>query len=90
MISQLCALERRSARGGRDTITHPPNGWDDVCNAVAGLAAINTLYPAYDHEYRGYGDNNSNADREAQVARYQRQRMANYIYQISGGQIWPD
>ena len=26
LIAQLCALERRTARGGRDSIDHPPNG----------------------------------------------------------------
>lgn len=34
--AQLCALERRTGRGGRDTIDHPPGGHDDIANAVAG------------------------------------------------------
>ena len=34
---QLCDLERRTARGGRDSIDHPPGGHDDVANAVAGV-----------------------------------------------------
>jgi hypothetical protein len=33
---QFAALERRTSRGGRDAIDHPPNGHDDVANAVAG------------------------------------------------------
>jgi hypothetical protein len=37
LASQLCALERRTARGGRDTIDHPPGMHDDVANAVAGV-----------------------------------------------------
>ena len=53
LISQLCGLERRTARGGRDTIDHPPGGHDDIANCVAGLASINTQYPAYDHSYAG-------------------------------------
>jgi hypothetical protein len=36
LISQLCALERRTWRGGRDSIDHPPNQHDDVVNCVAG------------------------------------------------------
>jgi hypothetical protein len=36
IISQLCALERRTARGGKDSIDHPPGQHDDVVNAVAG------------------------------------------------------
>ena len=34
--AQLCSLERRTARGGRDSIDHPPGGHDDVANSVAG------------------------------------------------------
>ena len=33
---QLCGLERRHARGGKDSIDHGPGGHDDVANAVAG------------------------------------------------------
>jgi hypothetical protein len=36
MISQFASLERRTARGGRDTVDHPPNAHDDVANACAG------------------------------------------------------
>jgi hypothetical protein len=39
LISQLCGLERRTARGGKDSIDHSPNGHDDIINAVAGAAA---------------------------------------------------
>ena len=37
-IAQLCSLERRTARSGRDSIDHPPGGHDDLINAVAGVA----------------------------------------------------
>jgi len=36
LIAQLCNLERRTARGGRDSIDHPPGAHDDVANACAG------------------------------------------------------
>jgi len=36
MISQLCNLERRTARSGRDSIDHPPRGHDDMINAACG------------------------------------------------------
>jgi hypothetical protein len=36
LISQLCGLERRTWRGGRDSIDHAPNQHDDVVNCVAG------------------------------------------------------
>lgn len=34
--AQLAGLERRVARGGKDSIDHAPGGRDDVANAVAG------------------------------------------------------
>jgi hypothetical protein len=40
VVNQLCALERRTARGGRDSIDHPPGGRDDLCNAVAGVVVM--------------------------------------------------
>jgi hypothetical protein len=33
---QLVMLERRTSRGGRDSIDHTPGAHDDVANAVAG------------------------------------------------------
>lgn len=36
LMNQLCSLERRTARSGKDSIDHAPNGHDDVANAVAG------------------------------------------------------
>lgn len=37
--SQLCNLERRTSRGSRDSIDHPPGEHDDVANAVCGVIA---------------------------------------------------
>jgi hypothetical protein len=44
LINQLCQLERRTARGGRDSIDHPPGPsyHDDLANCVAGLCSIGT------------------------------------------------
>ncbi len=43
--AQLCGLERRTARGGRDSIDHAPGAHDDLANSVAGalLAAAGQL-----------------------------------------------
>jgi hypothetical protein len=41
LMAQLVGLERRTARGGRDSIDHAPGAHDDVANAVAGV--INVL-----------------------------------------------
>lgn len=40
LLTQIMSLERSTSRGGRDTIDHPPNGNDDVANAVAGLVGM--------------------------------------------------
>lgn len=39
---QLSGLERRTSRGGKDSIDHAPGGHDDVANAVAGAIALTT------------------------------------------------
>ncbi|MBG0797853.1 hypothetical protein IYX23_09235 [Methylocystis sp. L43] len=36
LIAQLCGLERRTARSGRDSVDHGQGGHDDVANACAG------------------------------------------------------
>jgi hypothetical protein len=36
LAAQLCGLERRTSRGGRDSIDHAPGSHDDVANAAAG------------------------------------------------------
>jgi hypothetical protein len=33
-------LERRTSRGGKDSIDHPPGAHDDVANAMAGAMVI--------------------------------------------------
>ena len=48
-IAQLCGLERRTARGGKDSIDHPPGQHDDLANAVAGVVSISIhKYGLYD------------------------------------------
>jgi hypothetical protein len=42
LASQLCSLERRTARGGRDSIDHAPGAHDDLANSVAG-AVVSAL-----------------------------------------------
>ena len=36
-VAQFCALERRTTRGGRESIDHGPNGRDDCANSIAGV-----------------------------------------------------
>ena len=40
LIAQLCGLERRTARGGRDSIDHAPGAHDDIANVVAGVLVM--------------------------------------------------
>jgi hypothetical protein len=40
LASQLCGLERKTTRVGKDSIDHAPGGKDDVCNAVAGAVSF--------------------------------------------------
>ena len=40
LSAQLVNLERRTSRGGRDSIDHSPGGHDDIANAVAGVLVM--------------------------------------------------
>ncbi len=40
LIQQLSTLERRTARGGRDSIDHAPGAHDDIANVVCGVAVL--------------------------------------------------
>jgi hypothetical protein len=40
LLTQFCGLERRTARGGKDSIDHRPGAHDDVANAVAGALLL--------------------------------------------------
>jgi hypothetical protein len=40
LISQLCGLERRTARSGKDSIDHTPGSHDDLVNAALGALLL--------------------------------------------------
>lgn len=40
LLNQLVGLERRVARGGKESIDHAPGGHDDLANAVAGVVDL--------------------------------------------------
>ena len=48
--TQLCGLERRTARSGKDSIDHGPGGHDDVANCVAGIAGLLATDSGYMHD----------------------------------------
>jgi hypothetical protein len=72
--TQLVGLERRTARGGRDSIDHAPGTHDDLANAVAGLAAV-AKRGSYDSSLSWV----SGPDDD-----FQRQRLSQHILQTGG------
>ena len=48
LLSQLTGLERRTARGGRDSVYHPPNAHDDLANAACGALVIALQKPRWE------------------------------------------
>jgi hypothetical protein len=40
LVAQICGLERRTARGGKDSIDHAPHAHDDLANAAAGALVL--------------------------------------------------
>ena len=58
---QIVGLERRTSAVGRDTISYPERGHDDVANAVAGAAALSN-FGGYDTSLRWVsGDDDGNS-----------------------------
>jgi hypothetical protein len=47
LMAQLAGLERRTARGGRDSIDHGPGAHDDVVNAVCGALVLGAASRAH-------------------------------------------
>ena len=65
--SQIVGLERRTSAVGRDTISHPDRGHDDVANAVAGAAAL-SKFGGYDTSLRWVsGDDDDSGARTAKT-----------------------
>jgi hypothetical protein len=52
LAGQLCGLERRTARSGKDAIDHAPGAHDDIANAVAGavVSVIQRNQDALSHQ----------------------------------------
>ena len=56
LIAQIVGLERRTARGGRDSIDHAPNAHDDLANSVAGvIASLASSAHGYDGSMKWVG-----------------------------------
>ena len=50
LVTQLCALERRTTRGGRDIIDHAPGAHDDLADACAGAAVLASSTSSYNSD----------------------------------------
>src|SRR5262249_39681683 len=78
LIAQLVGLERRTARGGRDSIDHAPGAHDDLANAVAGLAAAaGRGRSRYDSPVSWVGGPDHAAD-------FQRLRLSQHVLRTGG------
>ncbi len=75
-INQICMLERRTVRGGCDSIDHPPNTHDDIANAIAGLCGLaGTRRYRYDSSLSWVSDSDDD---------FQRQRLSQHILHFGG------
>ena len=77
LIQQIVGLERRTARGGRNTIDHAPNGHDDLANVVAGVCALFAKHSSYDM-LSWIGDDELDLYRQEQLKRFIRLIEAAY------------
>jgi hypothetical protein len=51
LVAQICGLERRTGRSGKNSIDHAPNGHDDLANAVAGVVGAISGVGTFDFEF---------------------------------------
>jgi hypothetical protein len=80
LVNQLTSLERRVARGGRDSIDHPPSGHDDLCNAVAGLCAMLRDVSTYDDWSIAYSTGSDTAESaERNAKEWRRLRLQSFM-----------
>jgi hypothetical protein len=68
LIAQIVGLERRTVRGGRDSIDHAPGARDDLANAVAGCA-VALRQPFYDPFMGCGGDDDPDGSKSWQAMR---------------------
>jgi hypothetical protein len=89
-ISQICSLECSTRRSGKDEITHPTHGKDDVANAIAGAAFLAySRSGSYDASYAGWqpdapSETDAKVDRNSETFRNQLLAFCNAMT-ITGG-----
>jgi len=83
LTNQLVGLERRTARGGKDSIDHSPGGHDDIANAVAGAVSICITRGIYNPNFMNDASSDDPGGRDA----WRRARLSWYLN--SGGKPPP-
>jgi hypothetical protein len=68
LLAQICGLERRTARGGKDSIDHAPGAHDDLANAALGALLLCERKRNFD--YRGFADDGETFADWPYLARY--------------------
>jgi pimeloyl-ACP methyl ester carboxylesterase len=96
MRQQFMGLERRSTRGGRDSIDHAHGGKDDICNAVAGACLCTVehgvVLPSHrlpTHAIGGDFDPLASADERAAAA-HREEARAGYFTGPGWAPTWHD
>jgi hypothetical protein len=100
-FNQITALERRTARSGRDQIDHPPgsNSHDDLSNAIAGVASLLLSKASYnwdamagldfDHDPLPIDAYRRRRLQEREEAREYWTGLGQQIANYSAGKFWP-
>jgi hypothetical protein len=92
-INQVLNLERRTARGGRESIDHSPGQHDDLANVIAGAAQLGLGDISYDHRAlaRGFAamasgvyPERSKEEIKKEQDDFQRARLHSYLYAHGG------
>jgi hypothetical protein len=77
LTSQLCGLERRTARSGKDSIDHGPGSHDDIVNSAAGALILAGTAPR--------GITNISSDLLAKLGPSRGGDYTNYATHLGGG-----
>jgi hypothetical protein len=88
VLNQLNLLERRTARGGKDSIDHPPGAGmhDDVANCVAGVChMLIGAASGYDSSLKWVDGPSEGQSEEERNRQWRQQRFAAYV--MSGGMV---
>jgi hypothetical protein len=90
LVNQLTSLERRTARGGRDSIDHPPGGHDDIANCIAGASAVAvSKHGTFDSGYAAFQPDFQDADATSERVFDGRAFRTQQLYTMLNGMVWP-